>query len=61
MARHRVPIQMHDSLAPMITDGTSDPLGLHRPGWRIARAAANAMCSSATVSASSSKKHTLST
>jgi hypothetical protein len=20
----------------MITDGTSDPLGLHRPGWRIA-------------------------
>ena len=19
----------------MITDGTSDPLGLHRPGWRI--------------------------
>jgi hypothetical protein len=35
-ARHRVPIQMRDSLAPMITDGTSDPLGLHRPGWRIA-------------------------
>jgi hypothetical protein len=34
-ARHRVPIQMHDSLAPMITDGTGDPLGLHRPGWRI--------------------------
>jgi hypothetical protein len=35
-ARHRVPLQMCDSLAPMITDGTSDPLGLHRPGWRIA-------------------------
>jgi hypothetical protein len=35
-ARHRVPIQMRDSVAPMITDGTSDPLGLHRPGWRIA-------------------------
>jgi hypothetical protein len=35
-ARHRVPLQMRDSLAPMITDGTSDPLGLHRPGWRIA-------------------------
>ena len=34
-ARHRVPLQMRDSLAPMITDGTSDPLGLHRPGWRI--------------------------
>jgi hypothetical protein len=35
-ARHRVPLQMRDSLAPMITDGTTDPLGLHRPGWRIA-------------------------
>jgi hypothetical protein len=35
-ARHSVPLQMRDSLAPMITDGTSDPLGLHRPGWRIA-------------------------
>ena len=35
-ARHHVPIQMRDSLAPMITDGTDDPLGLHRPGWRIA-------------------------
>ena len=34
-ARHRVPLQMRDSLTPMITDGTSDPLGLHRPGWRI--------------------------
>jgi hypothetical protein len=34
-ARHRVPMQMRDSIAPMITDGTSDPLGLHRPGWRI--------------------------
>jgi hypothetical protein len=22
--------------APMITDGTDDPFGLHRPGWRIA-------------------------
>ena len=34
-ARHRVPLQMRDSLAPMITDGTNDPLGPHRPGWRI--------------------------
>jgi hypothetical protein len=35
-ARHHVPIQMRDSLAPMITDGTDDPFVLHRPGWRIA-------------------------
>ena len=35
-ARHHVPIQMRDSLAPMITDGTDDPFALHRPGWRIA-------------------------
>lgn len=35
-ARHRVPMHMRDSRAPMITDGTGDPLGLHRPGWRIA-------------------------
>jgi hypothetical protein len=35
-ARHRVPMQMRDSRAPMITDGTGDPLALHRPGWRIA-------------------------
>ena len=34
-ARHRVPMHMRDSQAPMITDGTGDPLGLHRPGWRI--------------------------
>jgi hypothetical protein len=27
---------MRDGRAPMITDGTNDPLGLHRPGWRIA-------------------------
>jgi hypothetical protein len=27
---------MCDSRAPMITDGTDDPLGSHRPGWRIA-------------------------
>ena len=27
---------MRDSQAPMITDGAGDPLGLHRPGWRIA-------------------------
>jgi hypothetical protein len=33
-ARYRV--HMRDSQAPIITDGTSDPLGLHRPGWRIA-------------------------
>jgi hypothetical protein len=32
-ARYRV--HMRDSQAPMITDGTDDPLGLHRPGWRI--------------------------
>jgi hypothetical protein len=35
-ARRRVPLQMLDSRAPLVTDGTSDPLGLHRPGWRIA-------------------------
>jgi hypothetical protein len=35
-ARHRVPIQMRDSLAPMITDGTDDAFALHRPGWRVA-------------------------
>ena len=35
-ARHRVPMHMRDSQSPMITDGTGDPLGLHRPGWRIA-------------------------
>jgi hypothetical protein len=29
-------MQMRDSQAPLITDGTGDPLGLHRPGWRIA-------------------------
>ena len=27
-ARHRVPMHMRDSQAPMITDGTGDPLGL---------------------------------
>jgi hypothetical protein len=35
-ARCHVPMHMRDSQAPMITDGTGDPLGLHRPGWRIA-------------------------
>jgi hypothetical protein len=35
-ARHRVPLQMRDSRAPMITDGTDDPFALHRPGWRVA-------------------------
>ncbi len=35
-ARHRVPLQMRDGKTPMITDGTEDPLALHRPGWRIA-------------------------
>ena len=35
-ARHRVPMHMRDGKSPMITDGTGDPLGLHRPGWRIA-------------------------
>ena len=35
-ARYHVPMHMRDSQAPMITDGTGDPLCLHRPGWRIA-------------------------
>jgi hypothetical protein len=35
-ARHRVPMHMRDSRAPMITDGSGDPLASHRPGWRIA-------------------------
>ena len=35
-ARHHVRMHMRDSQAPLITDGTGDPLGLHRPGWRIA-------------------------
>ena len=35
-ARHRVPLQMRDGQAPMITDGSGDPLASHRPGWRIA-------------------------
>jgi hypothetical protein len=35
-ARYRVLLHMRDSQAPMITDGTGDPFGLHRPGWRIA-------------------------
>jgi hypothetical protein len=35
-ARYRVPLHMRDSQGPIITDGTGDPLGLHRPGWRIA-------------------------
>jgi hypothetical protein len=34
--RYRVPLHTRDSRTPMITDGTDDPLGLHRPGWRIA-------------------------
>ena len=35
-ARHRVPMHMRDGRAPLVTDGTDDPLGLHRPGWRVA-------------------------
>jgi hypothetical protein len=35
-ARYHVPMQIRDSQAPLITDGTGDSLGLHRPGWRIA-------------------------
>ena len=35
-ARHRVPMRMPDSRAPMITDGTGDAFALQRPGWRIA-------------------------
>jgi hypothetical protein len=34
-AHYRVPMHMRDGLAPTVTDGTGDPLGLHRPGWRI--------------------------
>jgi hypothetical protein len=32
-------MHMRDGQSPMITDGTGDPLGLHRPGWRIASGA----------------------
>ena len=35
-ARYRVPMHMRDGQPSMISDGTGDPLGLHRPGWRIA-------------------------
>jgi hypothetical protein len=35
-ARYRIPMHMRGGQAPMITDGTDDPFGLHRPGWRIA-------------------------
>jgi hypothetical protein len=35
-ARYRVPMHMRDGQSSMITDGTDDPFGLHRPGWRIA-------------------------
>jgi hypothetical protein len=27
---------MHDTRPLMISDGTNDPLGLHKPGWRMA-------------------------
>jgi hypothetical protein len=40
-ARYRVPMHMRDSRAPMITDGTGNPLGLHRPGWRVAALGGN--------------------
>ena len=33
-ARYHVRMHMRDGQSPMITDGTGDPLGLHRPGWR---------------------------
>jgi hypothetical protein len=33
--RYRVPMHVRDGQSAMITDGTDDPLGLHRPGWRI--------------------------
>ncbi len=33
--RYRVPMHMRDGRSPTITDGTDDPYGLHRPGWRI--------------------------
>lgn len=35
-AVHAIHMHMRHSRAPMITDGTGDALGLHRPGWRIA-------------------------
>jgi hypothetical protein len=35
-ARHHVRMHMRDGQSPMITDGTDEPLVLHRPGWRIA-------------------------
>jgi hypothetical protein len=35
-ARHHVRMHMRDGQPLMITDGTGDPLCLHRPGWRIA-------------------------
>jgi hypothetical protein len=34
-ARYRIPMHMRDGQSRMITDGTDDPFGLHRPGWRI--------------------------
>jgi hypothetical protein len=34
-ARHRVPMHMRDSRSLTVTNGTGDPLGLHRPGWRV--------------------------
>ena len=53
--RYRVPMHMRDSQAPMITDGTDDPFGLHRPGWRIASGGSERDVRSATASARRSK------
>jgi hypothetical protein len=38
-AGHQLRMHIRDGQSPMITDGTGDPLGLHRPGWRIASGA----------------------
>ena len=42
-ARHRVPMHMRDSQAPMITDGTGDRLACIGPVGASPPAAANAM------------------
>jgi hypothetical protein len=51
-ARYHVRMHMRDSQSPMITDGTDNPLGLHRPAGGSPSAALNAMHSFATVSTS---------
>jgi hypothetical protein len=51
-----VDVHMRDSRAPMIVDGTDDPLGLHRPGWRIAIGGSERDARRATVNATRLKK-----